>query len=146
MLNREQIKDIIPHRDQMLLVDEILEIEPGKRCVGILRIRDDMFWVSGHYPGNPIFPGVLQVEALAQTGAVALLTVPEFSNKVPLFAGINGTRFKRTVRPGDTLRTEVEIIKMRGPIGRGAAKAYVGDELACEAELTFALVEQEKFK
>lgn len=146
MLNQEQIKAIIPHRDHMLLVDEVLEFEPGKRCVGQLRVREDMFWVSGHYPGNPIMPGVLQVEALAQTGAVALMTMPGFKDKVPLFAGIENTRFKRPVRPGETLRMEVEIVRMRGPIGRGAGKALVGGELACEVELIFAMADKDKLK
>lgn len=146
MLNQEQIKAIIPHREPMLLLDTVLEYEPGRKAVGELHIRADMFWVPGHYPGQPIFPGVLQVEALAQTGAVALMTVPEFRDKVPLFAGIENTRFKRPVRPGDTLRLAVAIIRMRGPIGRGAGKAWVGEELACECELIFAMADRDRVR
>lgn len=146
MLNREQIKDIIPHREPMLLVDEVVEVEPGRRAVGLKHVGQDEFWVPGHYPGNPIVPGVLQIEALAQTGAVALMKMPEYQGMVPLFAGLDSVRFKRPVRPGDTLRLEVEIIKIRGPVGRGAGKAYVGEELACECELVFAFANPDKLR
>lgn len=145
-MDREQIKAIIPHREPFLLVDELLEVEPGRRAVGLKHVTQEEFWVPGHYPGNPIMPGVLQIEALAQTGAVALMLMPEYRGKVPLFAGLEGVRFKRPVRPGETLRLEVEILRLRGPVGRGAGRAYVGDELACECELVFAFVDPDKVR
>lgn len=138
-MNRDEILAIIPHRPPMLLIDEVVEIEPGRRAVGLKHVRADEFWVPGHYPGNPILPGVLQVEALAQTGAVALLSQPEFRDKVPLFAGIDGARFRRPVRPGDTLRLEVEIVRLRGTVGKGRGTATVDGQVAAECELTFAL-------
>lgn len=140
-MNRDEILAIIPHRPPMLLVDEVVEIEPGRRAVGLKHVRADEFWVPGHYPGNPILPGVLQIEALAQTGAVALLSQPEFRDKVPLFAGIDGARFRRPVRPGDTLRLEVEIVRLRGTVGKGRGTASVGGQVAAECELTFALAD-----
>ncbi|MFO7173248.1 MAG: 3-hydroxyacyl-ACP dehydratase FabZ [Bacillota bacterium] len=145
-MDREQIKAVIPHREPFLLVDELVEVEPGRRAVGLKHVTPDEFWVPGHYPGNPIMPGVLQIEALAQTGAVALMLMPEYQGKVPLFAGLEGVRFKRPVRPGETLRLEVEILRLRGPVGRGAGRAYVGDELACECELVFAFADPGKVR
>ncbi|BDG61750.1 3-hydroxyacyl-[acyl-carrier-protein] dehydratase FabZ [Caldinitratiruptor microaerophilus] len=140
-MNRDEIMAVIPHRPPMLLIDEVVEIEPGRRAVGLKHVRADEFWVPGHYPGNPILPGVLQIEALAQTGAVALLSQPEFRDKVPLFAGIDGARFRRPVRPGDTLRLEVEIIRLRGTVGKGRGTATVGGQVTAECELTFALAD-----
>lgn len=142
-LTQEQIKEIIPHRDPFLLLDEIVELEPGQRAVALRHVSADEDYFRGHFPGNPIMPGVLQVEALAQTGAVAALSLPENKGKLVLFAGIDGVRFKRIVKPGETLRLEVEMIRMRGPIGKGEAQATVDGELVCKATLTFAIADAE---
>jgi 3-hydroxyacyl-[acyl-carrier-protein] dehydratase len=139
MLDRDAIMRIIPHRDPFLLIDRIESFEPGVRAVGELDVSGEMFWVPGHFPGYPVMPGVLIVEACAQVGAVALLSLPENAGRVALFGGIDKVRFKRQVRPGDVLHMECEITKCRGPIGFGAAKAWVGDELACSGELMFAI-------
>jgi 3-hydroxyacyl-[acyl-carrier-protein] dehydratase len=142
MLDAKRIMEIIPHRPPILMVDRILEMEPGKRAVGLKNITANEPVFQGHYPGNPIFPGVLILEAMAQTGAVALLAQPEFAGKVPLFAGLDEVKFKRPVLPGDQLRLEVEIINMKRGVGLGAGKAYVGDELKAEAILKFALIDK----
>lgn len=142
-LNREQIMEIIPHRDPFLLLDEIIELEPGQRAVALRHVGPDEDYFRGHFPGNPIMPGVLQVEALAQAGAVAALSLPENKGRLVLFAGIDGVRFKRIVKPGETLRLEVEMTKMRGAIGKGEARATVDGELVCKATLTFAIVDRE---
>lgn len=139
MLNTEQVKAIIPHREPFLLVDRVDELEPGKRAVGFLDVMDAAFWVPGHFPDYAVMPGVLIVEALAQVGAVALLSVPGNEGRIALFAGIDKVRFKRQVRPGETLRLECEITKTRGPIGFGSARATVDGELACSGELMFAI-------
>jgi len=139
MLDRDQIKAIIPHRDPFLLVDRIESCEPGVSAVGYLDVTSDMFWVPGHFPDYAVMPGALIVEACAQVGAVALLSLPGNVGRIALFAGIDKVRFKRQVRPGETLRLECEITKLRGPIGFGTARAHVGDELACAGELMFAI-------
>ncbi len=139
MLSAEEIEAIIPHRDPFLLVDRVDELVPGKSAVGYLDVRDDAFWVPGHFPEYPVMPGVLIVEALAQVGAVALLSLPENRGRIALFAGIDKVRFKRQVRPGDTLRLACAIDKTRGPIGFGTARATVDGELVCAGELMFAL-------
>ena len=139
MLDRDAIKAIIPHRDPFLLVDRITEFVPGEGAAGELDVTDTMFWVPGHFPDFAVMPGVLIVEACAQVGAVALLSLPENAGRIALFAGVDSVRFKRQVRPGETLRMECEITKRRGPIGFGTAKAWVGDELACSGELMFAI-------
>lgn len=139
MLDRVAIEAIIPHRDPFLLVDRVLEMEPGVSAVGELDVREAAFWVPGHFPEYPVMPGVLIVEALAQTGAVALLSLAENRGKLAFFGGIDKVRFKRQVVPGETLRLECVITKTRGPIGFGEAKASVGDELACSGELMFAI-------
>lgn len=142
-LTREQIKEIIPHRDPFLFLDEVVELEPGKRAVAIKNVRPDEPHFQGHFPGQPIMPGVLIVEALAQAGAVAALSLPENKGKLVLFAGIDGVRFKRPVQPGDTLTLDVEMTRMRGAIGKAEARASVNGELACKAELTFAIADRE---
>lgn len=137
--NKEQIMEIIPHRDPFLLIDEINEIEPGKRAVATKRIMADDFWFKGHFPDHPVTPGVLMIEMLAQTGCVAMLVLPENKGKLGLFAGIDKAKFKRQVVPGDVLKLEVEIIKVRGPIGIGKAIATVEGQKAVSAEITFAI-------
>ena len=139
MLDITQIKEIIPHRYPFLLVDKIVEIEEGKRAVGIKNVTANEEFFNGHFPDYPDMPGVLIVEALAQVGAVAVLKLEENRGKIGFFAGIDNCRFKRQVKPGDQLRLEVEMIKLRGPIGKGKAVATVDGELACEAEITFAI-------
>ncbi len=146
ILNNVEIQEIIPHRYPFLLVDQIIELEPGKKAVGIKNVTANEPYFQGHFPGNPIMPGVLQVEALAQVGAVALLSLDEYKGKLAVFAGIDEVRFKRQVVPGDTLRLEIEIISMRRNIGKGEARAYVGDELACKGTLMFGLTENKPVK
>jgi 3-hydroxyacyl-[acyl-carrier-protein] dehydratase len=141
MLDKTQIEAILPHRDPFLWLDRVLELEPGARAVAEKDLTGDEDVFRGHFPGYPVFPGVLQLEALAQTGAVAVLSLPENAGKVMLFGGVEKARFRRQVVPGDTLRFEVELSVVRGPVGKGAGKAYVGDELACTASLTFVVAD-----
>jgi len=138
-----EIQKILPHRYPFLLVDRILEIEPGKRAVGIKNVTINEHFFQGHFPGRPIMPGVLIVEACAQVGAVALLSMEEYRDKLGVFTGINNIRFRRQVVPGDVLRMEVEIISIKRNIGKGQIKAFVGENLACEGEIMFALVDKE---
>lgn len=137
-----EIKKIIPHRYPFLLLDKIVELEDGKRCVGIKQVSGNEPFFQGHFPDYAVMPGVLIVEALAQTGAVAMLRLEENQGKLAMFAGIDKCRFKRQVVPGDTLRLEVEINRIKGPIGKGTAKATVNGEVACSCEISFALVDQ----
>lgn len=139
LLDKEQIKEIIPHRDPFLLIDEVLELEPGVRAVATKISSSGGRLVSRHFPQHPVQPGVLTIEMLAQTGAVCALSLPENKGKIAFFAGIDKARFRGQVLPGDTLRLEVEMIKSRGAIGVGKATAYVGDKRVVTAELTFAL-------
>ncbi|RRR69597.1 MAG: 3-hydroxyacyl-ACP dehydratase FabZ [Candidatus Viridilinea halotolerans] len=144
MLTTQEIMAIIPHRYPFLLIDRVVELEPGVRVVAEKLVTANEPQFQGHFPGNPVMPGVLIVEAMAQAGAVAALSLPEHTGKLVLFAGIDDCRFKRVVRPGDTLRIEVQIERMRRSIGRGRGRATVGDELACEAGLLFALTHAEE--
>ena len=139
MLDATAIEANIPHRYPFRLVDRVLEHVPGISAVGELDVVDSAFWVPGHFPEYAVMPGVLIVEALAQAGAVALLSLPENRGRLAFFAGIDKVRFKRQVVPGDTLRLECTITKTRGPIGFGEAKATVDGELACSGELMFAI-------
>ncbi len=139
VLNTQQIMEILPHRQPMLLIDTVEELEPGVRVVAKKNVTYNEPYFAGHFPGNPVMPGVLIIEALAQTGAVAILSQPEWKGKTAYFAGINKAKFKKMVLPGDTLTLETQIIKIKGPIGVGEAKAYVDGKLACSAELTFAV-------
>jgi 3-hydroxyacyl-[acyl-carrier-protein] dehydratase len=138
-LGRAEIEEILPHREPFLLIDEVLELEPGRRVVARREVRADDPWFAGHFPSRPVMPGVLIVEAMAQTGAVAVLVEEENRGKIAFFAGIDDCRFKRVVEPGDVLTLTCEIEQVRGPIGRGKATAYVGDELAARGTLTFAV-------
>ena len=139
-LEAKDIQAILPHRYPFLLVDRIVEVQAGVRAVGIKNVTVNEPFFQGHFPGNPIMPGVLIVEALAQVGAVAVLSLPENKGKLGLFAGIDGFRFRRPVVPGDTLRLEVTLTKVRGPIGKGAGRAEVNGQVVAEGELLFALV------
>jgi 3-hydroxyacyl-[acyl-carrier-protein] dehydratase len=139
-LARAEIEAILPHRPPMLLLDEVLELEPGARVVARKLVLDED--CAGHFPGNPIMPGVLMVEALAQAGAVAVLSKEENHGKLALFAGIDDVRFRRIVRPGDVLTLECSLEQVRGPIGRGKARATVDGELAVRGVLTFAVSEE----
>ena len=136
-LGRAQIEEILPHREPFLLLDEVIELEPGKHVVARKTVRDED--CAGHFPGNPIMPGVLMVEALAQAGAVAVLVEEENRGKLALFAGIDDVRFKRVVRPGDQLELRCELETVRGPIGSGKVRATVDGELAVRGTLTFAV-------
>ena len=139
VLNTQQIMEIIPHRPPFLLIDTIEELEPGVRATGRKCVSFNEPYFKGHFPGNPVMPGVLIIEALAQVGAVAVLSEPEFKGKTAYFGAINSARFKRMVVPGDVLRLELEIIRRKGPVGIGAARAYVDDETAVTAELMFVI-------
>lgn len=139
MMNSNEIQKIIPHRYPFLLVDRIIELDPGVSAVGEKAVSANEMHFMGHFPEAHVMPGVLIIEALAQTGAVAILSCPENRGKIAYFAGIKKARFRHRVVPGDILRLEVRINRSRGPLGMGTAKAYVGDHLACEAELSFAL-------
>jgi 3-hydroxyacyl-[acyl-carrier-protein] dehydratase len=133
---RDVIEQLIPHRPPFLLVDEIVELEPGRRVVGRREVRADDWWFAGHFPGRPVMPGVLTVEAIAQAGAVAVLAAESNRGKTPFFAGIDDCRFKRIVEPGDVLTLECEFVRVRGPIAKGEGRASVDGELAAEAILT----------
>ena len=140
MLNQEEIKKIIPQRDPFLMIDEIEEYVPGESATAYKNVRENEYYFQGHFPGNPIMPGVLMVEALAQTGAVAILSMEENKGKNALFGGINKLKFKKQVVPGDRLKLEVKIIKRKGPVGIGEAVATVDGKIAVKGELTFAIV------
>ena len=140
-LDRDGICAIIPHREPFLLVDEIVELVPGEHAVGRYHVSEDAWYLRGHFPGRPIMPGVIMVEALAQAGAIAALSVEENRGKLALFAGINDVRFKRIVRPGEVLDLLCEVKAVRGPVGKGKVRASVGDELAVRGTLTFAVEE-----
>jgi len=138
-LGKAEIEAILPHRDPFLLIDEVVELEPGKRAVARKTVRADEWFLAGHFPGRPIMPGVLMVEGLAQTGAVIVLTLEENHGKMVLFGGIDGVRFKRLVEPGETLEYVCEIEAMRGPLGKGKVKATVDGQIAVRGALTFAV-------
>jgi 3-hydroxyacyl-[acyl-carrier-protein] dehydratase len=144
VLDRAGIEALIPHREPFLLLDGLTELDPGVRAVGIKHVRPDEYYLAGHFPGNPIMPGVLIVEALAQAGACALLSMDSMAGKLVLFGGIDRVRFRRPVRPGDTLVLSVEIDRIRGPVGRGQGNATVNGELAADGRLTFAVVDADE--
>lgn len=142
MLNIDQIKELIPHRYPFLLVDKIVELEEGKMAVGLKNVTVNEPFFNGHFPEYPLMPGVLIIEAMAQVGAVAMMSLEENKGKLGVFAGIDKVRFKREVRPGDTLIMKVEMTSLRRNIGKAIAKAYVGEDLVCSGELMFALVQK----
>lgn len=139
MLDIKQIQEILPHRYPFLLVDRILSVEEGRKVVGIKNVSINEPYFQGHFPGYPVMPGVLIIETMAQVGAVAILKMPEFAGKIALLAGVDKARFRRQVVPGDQLRIEVEVQKLRSTVGKSYAVAYVGEEMAAEAELMFAV-------
>lgn len=139
-LDVKQIMEIIPHRYPMLLVDRVEEVEPGKRVVGYKNVTINEHFFQGHYPGNPVMPGVLILEALAQLGGTAMLSMDEYKGKTPLFAGIKSAKFRKPVVPGDVLKLEVEIVKVKGPAIVGKGTATVDGKKAAEGELMFMVV------
>lgn len=140
MLNKEEIKEIIPQREPFLMIDEVEAYIPGESAVAYKQVKEEEWYFKGHFPGNPIMPGVLITESLAQTGAVAILSLEENKGKNALFGGIDKMKFKKMVVPGDTLKLEVKIIKKKGPIGVGEAIATVDEKIVAKGELTFAVV------
>ena len=134
-----RIQEILPHRYPFLLVDRVTAVEPGVRATGIKQVTVNEWFFQGHFPSQPVMPGVLIVEALAQVGAVALLSRPEHAGRIVYFAGIDGVRFRRVVVPGDTLELSVELTRLRGRVGKGRGEARVGGQLAAEGEFTFAI-------
>ncbi len=143
MLQAKEIMDILPHRYPFLLVDRMIELEPGKRGVGIKNVTANEPQFTGHWPGNPMMPGVLILEAMAQVGGILLLSLEANRGMLALFGGLNDVRFRRAVLPGDTLRIEVELTRSKGRIGKAQAVATVDGEVAAEAEILFALADAE---
>jgi 3-hydroxyacyl-[acyl-carrier-protein] dehydratase len=143
-LGPAEIRALIPHRYPFLLVDRIEELEPGVRAVGVKNVTQNEPFFEGHFPDYPVMPGVLVVEAMAQVGAVGVMAGGEHKDKLALFAGIDGVRFRRQVLPGDVLRMEVRIERLKGRVGRGRGRAEVNGERVCEAELMFAFAEREQ--
>ena len=141
VMDINQIMELIPHRQPFLLIDRIEELEEGKRVVAIKNVSYNEPFFAGHFPGEPVMPGVLQVEAMAQAGAVVLLSLEEFKGKTGYFGGIKNVKFKRKVVPGDVLRLELEIDKLKRNIGIGHGTAYVGDEVACQVEQFMFIIE-----
>jgi 3-hydroxyacyl-[acyl-carrier-protein] dehydratase len=143
LIRIEEIFKSLPHRYPMLLVDRILELEPGKHCVGIKNVTINEPFFQGHYPGMPIMPGVLIIEAMAQAGCLMLLLEGEYKGSVPVIGAIDNVKFKRPVVPGDQLRSEINLEWMRGPIGRIKGVSTVDGELACQMEMTFKLLRRD---
>ena len=145
-LGPAEIRALIPHRYPFLLVDRIEELEPGVRAVGVKNVTQNEPFFEGHFPDYPVMPGVLVVEAMAQVGAVGVMAGGEHKDKLALFAGIDGVRFRRQVLPGDVLRMEVRIERLKGRVGRGRGRAEVNGARVCEAELMFAFAEREQMQ
>ena len=139
LMTQDEIKEIIPHRDPFLLIDTIEEMEVGKKVVATKYMKPDEFWFKGHFPDYPVVPGVLMLEMMAQAGAVAMLAMPENKGKLGFFGGVKEAKFRRQVKPGDTLRIEVEIVKIKGPVGVGKGICTVDGEKAVSGEISFAI-------
>jgi len=142
LLNKDEIKELIPHREPFLLIDEIIALDPGKTCTAVKYITENDFWFSGHFPDYPVTPGVLMIEMLAQTGGVCIASMPEHKDKLGLFAKIDDARFRRQVVPGDKLELSVTVKKIRSSVAVCSAEAHVGKEKAATACLTFAFAPQ----
>ena len=138
LLNKEQIKEVIPHREPFLLIDEVIALEPGVKCIAKTYIKETDFWFQGHFPSYPVTPGVLMIEMLAQTGAVCAGSLPENKGRIALFAKIDKAKFRRQVLPGETLTLEVNLLKFKHNVGIGKAVASVDGDKAATATLTFA--------
>lgn len=138
-LGLNEIQQILPHRDPFLMLDAVESCEAGVRITATKHVRAEEDYFRGHFPGNPVMPGVLQLEALAQAGAVCVLLLPRYTGKLAFFGGCNNVHFRRIVRPGDTLRLEITIERLLGMAGRGSGTAYVGDEIACQADIMFMI-------
>ena len=143
LVDIEEIMDIIPHRYPFLFVDRVEINEDGISGIGYKNVTMNEYYFQGHFPGKPVMPGVIIIETMAQVGSVILLSKDDFKGRIPYFAGINKFRFKKVVKPGDQLKVEVNIIKMRGTVGIGQGKAFVGEDLAAEGEFIFS-IEKEK--
>jgi 3-hydroxyacyl-[acyl-carrier-protein] dehydratase len=133
--------DVLPHRPPFLFVDRLLALEPGRSAIGEWKLTGDEWFFSGHFPGRPTLPGVLMCEAIAQLGAIAVLTTDDHRTRLPLFGGLDGARFRRQVGPDDVLRLEVELGRMSARAGKGSGRAMLGDQVACECDLMFVLVD-----
>lgn len=141
ILTKEQIKKIIPHRDPFLLIDEVIELEPGVRAVAKKHLHNDEEWFKGHFPSYPVQPGVLMIEMIAQAGAVAVLSLPENKGKIAFFSGIDKAKFRKKVLPGDTLTIQIDFIKLKSYTGVGKGYIFVDDQKAVEAEVSFVFTE-----